>query len=103
MNWAQFKDPVSHMCLTGAVVACWSLKFFVTEFAEFSEKHLGKTPLSFSISVELRTWVCNIPRHSCVKRTNTEAGGLLTLIPRVYITSMLRFVTLRKKQKRHCF
>ena len=25
MNWAQFKDPVSHMCLTGAVVAFWSL------------------------------------------------------------------------------
>ena len=23
MNWAQFKDPVSHMCLSGAVVACW--------------------------------------------------------------------------------
>ena len=23
MNWAQFKDPVSHMCLAGAVVACW--------------------------------------------------------------------------------
>ena len=26
MNWAQFKDPVSHMCLTGTVVAAWSLK-----------------------------------------------------------------------------
>ena len=25
MNWAQFKDPVSHMCLAGAVVASWSL------------------------------------------------------------------------------
>ena len=25
MNWAQFKDPVSHMCLAGTVVACWSL------------------------------------------------------------------------------
>ena len=59
MNWAQFKDPISHTCLAGAVVACWSLtqevagsspfniiNFFVTEFAEFSEKHLGKTPLS---------------------------------------------------------
>ena len=53
MNWAQFKDPASHMCLGGAVVACWSLTqeaagsspfnvihFFITEF---SEKHLGKT------------------------------------------------------------
>ena len=23
MNWAQFKDLASHMCLAGAVVACW--------------------------------------------------------------------------------
>ena len=53
MNWAQFKDPVSHMFLAGAVVASWSLAqeaasgrlesfscndiFFVNEFAEFSE------------------------------------------------------------------
>ena len=46
------------MCLAGAVVACCSftqemagsspfnvINFFVTEFAEFSEKHLGKIPL----------------------------------------------------------
>ena len=25
MNWAQFKDPVSRVCLSGAVVASWSL------------------------------------------------------------------------------
>ena len=25
MNWAQFKDQVSHMYLAGAVVALWSL------------------------------------------------------------------------------
>ena len=25
MNWAQFKDPVSHMCLAGSVVASMSL------------------------------------------------------------------------------
>ena len=25
MNWAQFKYPISHMCLAGAGVACWSL------------------------------------------------------------------------------
>ena len=23
MNWAQFKDPVSHVCLAGTVVASW--------------------------------------------------------------------------------
>ena len=51
MNWAQFKDHISHMCLTGAVVASWSLiqemaglspytvmtNIFVTEFSKFSE------------------------------------------------------------------
>ena len=51
MNRAQFKDPVSHMCLAGAVVAPWSLiqevpgsipftvmtNIFDTEFSEFSE------------------------------------------------------------------
>ena len=51
MNWAQFKDPVSQMCLADTVVASWSLtqelvgsspfttmtNIFVTEFAEFSE------------------------------------------------------------------
>ena len=25
MKWAQFKDPVCHMCLAGTVVASWSL------------------------------------------------------------------------------
>ena len=25
MNGVQFRDPISHMCLAGAVVACWSL------------------------------------------------------------------------------
>ena len=49
MNWAQFKDPVSHICLAGAVVASWSLtleitgsnpfsgKYFFTEFREYIE------------------------------------------------------------------
>ena len=42
MNWAQFKDPPRYLCLTGAVVASWSLTqelagsspFSVTEFSE---------------------------------------------------------------------
>ena len=51
MNWAEFKDPISHVCLAGAVVGSWSLRqdvaglnpftamtnIFVTEFSEFSE------------------------------------------------------------------
>ena len=24
MNWAQFKDPVSHVCFVGTVIASWS-------------------------------------------------------------------------------
>ena len=48
MTLTQFKDPVSHMCLAGAVVTSWSLiqevvgsspftvitNIFVTEFSE---------------------------------------------------------------------
>ena len=51
MNLDQRKDPVSHMCLTGAVIESWCLTqevaglspftvmriIFVSEFAEFSE------------------------------------------------------------------
>ena len=50
-EWGHFKDPVSHMCLAGAVVASWSLtlevaglnpfivmtNILVTEFSEFKE------------------------------------------------------------------
>ena len=39
MNWAQFKDPVSHMRLAGAVVASWSL---TQERPANSVKQLGK-------------------------------------------------------------
>ena len=34
MNWAQ--DPISHMCLAGAVVACWSLTQEVTGSSPFN-------------------------------------------------------------------
>ena len=51
MNWSQFKNPVTHVCLAGTVVAPWSLtqelagsnpftemtNIFVAEFPEFSE------------------------------------------------------------------
>ena len=57
MNWGQFKGHLCYLCLHGAVV--WSLllmqqvvdsrltfyKNFVNEFTEFSEGHLGKTPI----------------------------------------------------------
>ena len=51
MNWAQFRHPVSQVCLAGTVVASWPLtqevagwqvralllNICVTEFSEFSE------------------------------------------------------------------
>ena len=57
MNWGLFKDPLYYLCAHGAVVSYLSLKqevaglglpFYkniVNEFTEFSESHLGKTPL----------------------------------------------------------
>ena len=39
MNWAQFKDPVSHMCHAGAVVTSWSLIEEVTGSSPFNEKY----------------------------------------------------------------
>ena len=60
MNWVQFKDPVSHMCSAGAVVACWfvtqevagsNTHFFAKmffkfyRFCRFYRIHLGKTLL----------------------------------------------------------
>ena len=36
MNWAQFKDPVSHMCLAGAVVASWFVTQEVTGLSPFT-------------------------------------------------------------------
>ena len=37
MNWVQFKDPASHMCLAGTVVASWSL----TKGCEGELIHIG--------------------------------------------------------------
>ena len=50
MNWAQFKDPVSHMCLADTLVASWSLTQEVTGSSLLllslnslnSVKHLGE-------------------------------------------------------------
>ena len=36
MDWAQFKDPVSHMCLAGIVVASWSLTKEVVGLSPFT-------------------------------------------------------------------
>ena len=44
MNRAQFKDPISHMCLIGAVVACW----FVTQEKAGSNTHFVQKYVSSS-------------------------------------------------------
>ena len=66
-NWAQFKDPVSHMCLAGAVVESWSITqevagsnnffnfFFVTEFSEFSE-NIYRKPKCVTVGVEIQVF-----------------------------------------------
>ena len=36
MNWDPFKDPVSHMCLAGTVVASWSLTEQVADLNPFT-------------------------------------------------------------------
>ena len=36
MIWSEFKDPVSHMCLAGDVVAFWSLIQEVTGSRPFT-------------------------------------------------------------------
>ena len=39
MNWTQFKDPVSHICLAGAVVASWSLTQEVASSSPSNDKY----------------------------------------------------------------
>ena len=59
INWPQFKDLVSHMCLSGTIIASWCLTQVVTGSSTFNVKlfcqwiqqiqwkHLGKTPLGW--------------------------------------------------------
>ena len=44
MNWAQCKDPVSHMGLAGAVVTCW----FVAQEVAGSNTHCLQKYFSIS-------------------------------------------------------
>ena len=61
MCWDQFKDPVSHMCLAGALVASWSLTQEVAGSSPFTVmtntfvtenlvKHLGKSSMILVVS-----------------------------------------------------
>ena len=39
MKWDQFKDPISHLCLAGSVVASWSLRQEVAGSNPFHDKY----------------------------------------------------------------
>ena len=88
MNQSQFKDPVSHMCLAGTVVESWSLTqemtgsnsftlmtniFFVTEFTEFSESHLGKTPTARQRVADSHTLIVQYSQMKINIRTQNDA------------------------------
>ena len=70
MIWVQFEVPVSHMCLPGAMVACWSLtqemagckgfepfyynnEYFVTEFCETFMKTVAILLCEWAFAIEL--------------------------------------------------
>ena len=53
MNWAQFKDPVSHMCLACAVVASWTLTQEVAGLSPFTVTHFFGTEFSENIEEKL--------------------------------------------------
>ena len=76
MNWAQFKDPVSHLCLACYVVTSWSLseevigsspftvitnifEIFVSGFAEFSETFRRKFRYSIQSPGTLSSEISN--------------------------------------------
>ena len=40
MKWAQFEDPVSHMCIAGVVVAYWSLTQEAAGSSPFKQRQI---------------------------------------------------------------
>ena len=48
MNWAEFKDSVSHMCLSGTLVASWTLTQEVAGFAKFESCYCNDIFLSLT-------------------------------------------------------
>ena len=56
MNWVQFKDTTSHMCLSGVVVESWSLT--QEELAGLMQYSHWQTPTPTQIPTPTK-WVCN--------------------------------------------
>ena len=75
MNWAEFKKPLSHVCLAGAVVGsilgsntrdgrfkpfyCNNKLYFVTEFSEFRETMQETSILSVNKSIKVTLVLCS--------------------------------------------
>ena len=95
MNWAQFKHPVSHMCLAGTVVASYKRggryepfyfndKYFC-HIRWIQWKHLGKTPLSecyqISSKVQKLKKLLDYLKWSQNTKANTEKWSLPVNVP----------------------
>ena len=72
MNWVQFKDPVSHMCLAGAVVTSWSLTQEVASSSYF-------TVMTFFLSLNSMVTLISTARTAFSSKTSRS-----TLICTIY-------------------
>ena len=87
MNWVQFKDPLSHMCLAGTVVSSWSLtqemtgsnaftvmsNILVTELSEFNESFRENS------NKYVNLFAHNLNRRGCFCRLYSVIG-ILTIL-----------------------
>ena len=97
MNWRQFKDHVSHMCLAGAVVASWSLMQEVAGSIPFTVmtnishhciqwKHLGKVQVApqkrtnvLHFFLKNKNWFLTVTRYRLTLQTHqTQIGCRVT-------------------------
>ena len=65
MNWVQFKDSVSDMCLAGIVVAYWSLTHEAAGFSTFTVMTNIFLSLKSANSVKI-VIVSFSPTHGCL-------------------------------------
>ena len=58
MNWNQFREPFSHMCLTGTVATAWSLAQEVASSSPFTVSTNIFTTLNSSCRKVMFSQVC---------------------------------------------
>ena len=129
MNWVQFQDPLCYLCLHGAVVSSLylmrevvgsRLTFYKKIVNEFSESHLGKTPLlltkclctvKFRKVQRLLKWktvtnnkLCIISKCSEGSRTSVKRSFLIAIKFRPCRRSELSYLaTITNYYRRHGF